>query len=52
MNNLSTSDVYGQAIQASLAESKNLSRLQVFGIDPGTKMDAMAYAKQLSSIRG
>ena len=52
MNNLATSDVYGQAIQASLAESKNLSRLQVFGIDPGTKMDAMAYAKQLSSIRG
>ena len=52
IGNLATSDVYGQAIQASLAESKNLSRLQVFGIDPGTKMDAMAYAKQLSSIRG
>ena len=52
MSNLSTSDVYGQSIRASLAESKNLSRLQVFGINPGTKMDAMDYAKQLSSIRG
>ena len=44
--------LYGDALQASLKESRNLSRMQAFGIDPGTKMDPMAYAKQLSGMQG
>jgi len=52
LHSMSTPDVYGEAMQASLSESRNLSRLQVFGVNPGTKMDAMAYARQLGSMRG
>lgn len=40
----------GEAISASLIEGKNLGKLAVFGIDPGTKMDPMAYAKSLKNM--
>ena len=50
--NMATPDIYGDALQASLQESRNLNRMQAFGISPGTKMDPMAYAKQLSSMQG
>lgn len=43
-------DVYGEALQASIVESKNLSKFAVFGITPGQKMDPMAYSKQLSGL--
>lgn len=52
MNNMAQPGLYGDALQASLQESRNLSRMQAFGINPGTKMDPMAYAKQLSSMQG
>lgn len=46
---LVANDTYGQAIQASLTEGKNLSVLASAGIDPGTKMDPMDYARSLSN---
>lgn len=50
--NMAQPGLYGDALQASLKESRNLSRMQAFGIDPGTKMDPMAYAKQLGGMQG
>ena len=50
--NMATDDVYGDAIQSSLQESRNLNRMQVFGINPGTKMDPMAYSKLLRGMTG
>ena len=47
---MATPDSVGDALQAGLAESKNLSRLQAFGIDPGTKMDPLKYAKTLRTL--
>lgn len=43
-------NVYGDALKASLIEGRNLGRLAVFGIKPGTKMDAMEYANSLKGI--
>lgn len=43
-------NVYGDAVKASLIEGRNLGRLAVFGIKPGTKMDAMEYANSLKGI--
>jgi hypothetical protein len=43
-------NVYGDALKASLIEGRNLGRLAVFGIRPGTKMDAMEYANSLKGI--
>lgn len=43
-------NVYGDATKASLIEGRNLGRLAVFGIKPGTKMDAMDYANSLKGI--
>ena len=43
-------NVYGDAVKASLIEGRNLGRLAVFGIKPGTKMDAMDYANSLKGI--
>lgn len=40
----------GEALAASMVEGQNLGRLAVFGIDPGTKMDPMAYAKSLANM--
>lgn len=40
----------GDAISASLVEGKNLGRMAVFGITPNTKMDPMAYAKNLTNM--
>lgn len=48
LKSLVTTDTYGQAIQASLAEGQNLSVLASAGIDPGTKLDPMDYARSLS----
>jgi hypothetical protein len=50
--NMATDDVYGDAIQSSLQESRNLNRMQVFGINPGTKMDPMAYSNLLRGLTG
>lgn len=50
LNGMATPDITGEAISASLVEGKNLGRLAVFGIDPGTKMDPMAYAVSLSKM--
>ena len=50
--NMATDDVYGDAIQSSLQESRNLNRMQVFGINPGTKMDPMAYSSLLRGMTG
>jgi hypothetical protein len=50
--NMATDDVYGDAIQSSLQESRNLNRMQVFGINPGTKMDPMAYSNLLRGMTG
>lgn len=43
-------NVYGDALKASLIEGRNLGKLAVFGIKPGTKMDAMEYANSLKDI--
>jgi hypothetical protein len=43
-------NVYGDAMKASLVEGRNLGRLAVFGIRPGTKMDALDYANSLKGI--
>ena len=43
-------NIYGDALKASLVEGRNLGRLSVFGIKPGTKMDAMEYANSLKGI--
>ena len=48
LKSLVTTDTYGQAIQASLTEGKNLSVLASAGIDPGTRLDPMDYARSLS----
>lgn len=40
----------GEAMAASIVEGKNLGKLAVFGIDPGTKMDPMDYAKSLANL--
>lgn len=50
LDKMSSDDVYGQALQASLQEGRNLSRFAVFGIDPGTKMDPMVYADRLKTM--
>lgn len=50
ISNMATDDSYGDAVRASIVESKNLSRFAVFGINPGQKMDPMAYAQQLSGM--
>ena len=50
LSNMTTNDIHGEAIQASLIEGKNLGRLSVFGINPGTKMDPMAYAQSLRAM--
>jgi hypothetical protein len=50
LSNMATNDSYGEALRASIVESKNLSRFAVFGITPGQKMDPMAYARQLSGM--
>jgi hypothetical protein len=52
ISNMAQPGLYGDSLKASLQESRNLSRMQAFGIDPGTKMDPMAYAKQLGSMQG
>lgn len=48
LNNIVTSDVYGDSIRSCLAEGKNLTQLESVGIDAGTKLDAMSYAKKLT----
>jgi hypothetical protein len=50
LSNMATNDSYGEALRASIVESKNLSRFAVFGITPGQKMDPMAYAQQLGGM--
>lgn len=50
LTNMATNDSYGEAICASIVESKNLSRFAVFGITSGQKMDPMAYARQLGGM--
>lgn len=50
LNGCATDDVHGDALQASLIEGRNLGRLSVFGIKPGTKMDSMSYASSLRNI--
>jgi len=50
LSSMGTNDVYGEAVQASLIEGKNLGKLAVFGINPGTKMDPMQYANSLRNI--
>jgi hypothetical protein len=50
VTNMASDDMYGEALQASIVESKNLNRFSVFGIEPGTKMDPAAYAKSLSGM--
>lgn len=50
LSNMADNDAYGEALQASIVESRNLSRFSVFGIEPGQKMDPMAYAKNLSGM--
>lgn len=50
ITNLSQPGLEGEAMAASIVEGKNLGRLAVFGIDPGTKMDPMAYAKSLTNM--
>ena len=52
ISNMAQPGLYGDSLKASLQESRNLSRMQACGIDPGTKMDPMAYAKQLGSMQG
>lgn len=52
LSNMATDGAYGDALQASIVESRNLSRFTVFGIEPGQKMDPMAYAQQLNGMRG
>jgi hypothetical protein len=47
---LAQSGLEGEALAASIIEGKNLGRLSVFGINPGTKMDPMAYARALAKI--
>lgn len=50
ITNLAQPGLEGEAMAASIVEGKNLGRLAVFGIDPGTKMDPMAYAKSLTNM--
>jgi len=50
LSNMAGDDTYGEALQASIVESRNLSRFAVFGIEPGQKMDPAAYAKSLSGM--
>lgn len=50
LSDMAGDDVYGEALQASVVESKNLSKFAVFGITPGQKMDPLAYSKSLSSL--
>jgi len=50
LSNMATNDSYGEALRASIVESKNLSRFAVFGITPGQKMDPLVYARQLSGM--
>jgi len=47
---MTTDDVYGEAIVASLFETRNLNRLESVNITVPNKMDALAYAKQLNSM--
>jgi len=47
---MATDDVYGEAIVASLLETRNLNRLESVNIPVTNKMDALAYAKQLRSM--
>lgn len=48
LNSIVVNDVYGDSIKSCLAEGQNLALLEGAGIDPGTKIDAMSYAKQIS----
>jgi hypothetical protein len=50
LSDMAGDDVYGEALQASVVESRNLSKFAVFGITPGQKMDPLAYSKSLSSL--
>lgn len=50
ITNLAQPGLEGEALAASIVEGKNLGKLAVFGIDPGTKMDPMAYAKSLANL--
>lgn len=50
ITNLAQPGLEGEAMAASIVEGKNLGKLAVFGIDPGTKMDPMAYAKSLANL--
>lgn len=47
---LAQAGLEGESIAASIVEGKNLGKLAVFGIDPGTKMNPMAYAKSLAKL--
>lgn len=50
LSNMAEPGAYGEALQASIVESRNLSRFAAFGIEPGQKIDPMAYAKSLSRM--
>lgn len=49
LDRLVTNDSSGDSIRACLSEGKNLSVLASAGINPGTQIDAMSYAKKISS---
>lgn len=48
LNSIVTSDSHGDSIRACLAEGRNLATLSAAGINPGTKISAMDYARKLS----